>query len=73
NVFVLVVVFSQHKVSLLGNFYIVFEREFCRKMQIINYLIFHKGSDSSIPFRCQPAGHLAQSLSPFASRIVTLF
>ena len=32
-----------------------------------------QGSDSSTPFRCQPAGHLAQSLSPFASRIVPPF
>ena len=32
-----------------------------------------QGSDSSTPFRCQPTGHLAQSLTPFASRIVPPF
>ena len=45
--------------------------EYLGKTYVIQNLI--KGSDSSTPFRCQPAGHLAQSLSPFASRIVPHF
>jgi membrane-associated PAP2 superfamily phosphatase len=52
----------------------------CKYSLIIEYLgktyviqLLKKGSDSSTPFRCQPAGHLAQSLTPFASRIVQPF
>jgi membrane-associated PAP2 superfamily phosphatase len=52
----------------------------CKYSLLIEYLgktyviqLLKIGSDSSIPFRCQPAGHLAQSLPLFALRTVAFF